>query len=191
MNKSKVKEKSSGSTTSHSDHSLLDYEAFYFDVDHIKEKSSGSTTSHSDLSLLEYVSFHFDFLIDPPPIAKRSDSHHEEFIDGLAHLISPPEYYILPLDDFSTTSFVSDSLLLTDPSEIKTFLSFPSRNEDKVFDLGILIIDGVFTFIRKSPILLIDNFMIDKYHILSEISLMTESSVSFLPMDKEFQGESS
>ncbi|GJS74394.1 putative reverse transcriptase domain-containing protein [Tanacetum coccineum] len=247
------------------------YEALYFDVDHIKEKSSGSTTSHSDLSLLEYVSFHFDFSIDPPPIAKRSDSHHEDFTDGLAHIISSPEYdhfyfdleanpreltrvlkkdisetltkdliihdlndfplllsdcdfifskefpkinllvlfpsrnkdkifdpgifiikgvqsqiyYILPLDDFSTTSFVSDSLLLTDPSEIKTFLSFPSGNEDKVFDPGILIIDGVFTFTRKSPILLIDNFMIDKYHILSEISLMIESSVSFLPMDKE------
>ncbi|GKF38031.1 hypothetical protein Tco_0114789 [Tanacetum coccineum] len=87
-----IEEKSSGSTTSHSYHYLLDYEAFYFDVDHIKEKSSGSTTSHSDISLLEYVSFHFDFLIDPPPIAKRSDSHHEEFIDGLTHIISPPEY---------------------------------------------------------------------------------------------------
>ncbi|GJX03658.1 reverse transcriptase domain-containing protein [Tanacetum coccineum] len=85
-------EKSSGSTTSHSDHSLLDYEAFYFDVDHIKEKTSGSTTSHSDLSLLEYVSFHFDFSIDPPPIAKRSNSHHEEFTNELAHIISPPKY---------------------------------------------------------------------------------------------------
>ncbi|GKF02607.1 hypothetical protein Tco_0029530, partial [Tanacetum coccineum] len=84
--------------------------------------------------------------------------------------------YILPLDDFSTTSFVSDSLLLTDPSEIDTFLLFLSRNEDKVFDPGIFFINGVFSFTRKTPHLLSDNFLIDKCHILSEISLMTESS---------------
>ncbi|GKC79053.1 hypothetical protein Tco_1129827 [Tanacetum coccineum] len=90
--------------------------------------------------------------------------------------------YILPLDDFSTTPFVSDSFLLTDPSKIGTFLSFPSRNEDKVFDPGILIIDGVFSFTRKYPHLLINNFMIDKFHILSE---------NFHPKDKEIQGKSS
>ncbi|GJR77384.1 putative ribonuclease H-like domain-containing protein [Tanacetum coccineum] len=64
------KEKSSGSTTSHSNHSLSEYESFCFDVDHIEEKSSGSTTSHSDLSLPslpEYKSFHFDLSIDPLP----------------------------------------------------------------------------------------------------------------------------
>ncbi|GJW01490.1 reverse transcriptase domain-containing protein [Tanacetum coccineum] len=52
-----MEEKSSGSTTTHSDYSLPDYEAFYFDDDHIEEKSSGSTTTHSDFSLLEYDSF--------------------------------------------------------------------------------------------------------------------------------------
>nr|GFB48182.1 hypothetical protein [Tanacetum cinerariifolium] len=52
---------SSGSTTTHSDISLLDYEAFSFDDDHIKEISSGSTTTHSDISLSEYDSFIFDF----------------------------------------------------------------------------------------------------------------------------------
>nr|GEU74162.1 hypothetical protein [Tanacetum cinerariifolium] len=96
---------SSSRTTSHFDHSLPDYEAFYFDVDHKKEKSSGSTTSHFDPSLLEYESFYFDVdlkecddllyydpLIDPPLIAERSDSHHEEFADELAHIISSPKY---------------------------------------------------------------------------------------------------
>ncbi|GKB06077.1 hypothetical protein Tco_0834310 [Tanacetum coccineum] len=68
-----IKEKSSGSTTSYSNHSLPEYESFCFDVDHIEEKSSGSTTSHSDLSLLEYESFLFDLLIDPLPLADRSD----------------------------------------------------------------------------------------------------------------------
>ncbi|GKE23410.1 hypothetical protein Tco_1434922 [Tanacetum coccineum] len=74
-----MEEKSSGSTTTHSDFSLPDYDAFYFDDDHIEEKSSGSTTTHSDFSLLEYDSFIFDLLIDPFPPADRSVSHYGEF----------------------------------------------------------------------------------------------------------------
>nr|GFA26863.1 hypothetical protein [Tanacetum cinerariifolium] len=69
---------SSGSTTTHSDISLSDYEAFSFDDDHIKEISSGSTTTHSDISLFEYDSFIFDLT-------------HREFVDELAHIISPPK----------------------------------------------------------------------------------------------------
>ncbi|GJY73130.1 homeodomain-like protein [Tanacetum coccineum] len=87
-----IEEKSSGSTTTHSDYSLPDYEAFYFDDDHIKEKSSGSTTTHSDFSLPEYDPFIFDLSIDPFSPAYRSVSHHEDFTDELAHIISPPEY---------------------------------------------------------------------------------------------------
>nr|GEX44016.1 hypothetical protein [Tanacetum cinerariifolium] len=55
-----LEEISSGSTTTHSDISLSDYEAFYFYDDHIKEIRSGSTTTHSDVSLSEYDSFIFD-----------------------------------------------------------------------------------------------------------------------------------
>nr|GFC52178.1 hypothetical protein [Tanacetum cinerariifolium] len=43
-----LEEISSGSTTTHSDISLPDYEVFYFYDDHIEEISSGSTTTHSD-----------------------------------------------------------------------------------------------------------------------------------------------
>ncbi|GJS81908.1 reverse transcriptase domain-containing protein [Tanacetum coccineum] len=162
-------EKSSGNTTSQSDHSLPDYEAFCFDVDHQEEKSSGSTTSHSDLSSLEYESFYFDLSIDPLPPAERSDSHHEEFADELAHIISLPKnkdkvfdlgiftingvhskrFSILLLDDFSSILFVRDCFFLTDPSKIETFLSFPSGNEDKVFDPGILLNNGIFFFHEK------------------------------------------
>nr|GEX94886.1 hypothetical protein [Tanacetum cinerariifolium] len=81
-----VKEISSGSTTTRSDISLLDYEALY--DDHVKEISSGSTTTHSDCSL--YDSFIFDLLINPSPPADRSDFY--EFADELAHIIPPPEY---------------------------------------------------------------------------------------------------
>nr|GEW67809.1 hypothetical protein [Tanacetum cinerariifolium] len=66
-------------TTTHSNISLSDYEAFSFDDDHIKEISSGNTTTHSDISLSEYDSFIFDFA-------------NEEFADEIAHIISPPEY---------------------------------------------------------------------------------------------------
>ncbi|GKF46158.1 hypothetical protein Tco_0135960 [Tanacetum coccineum] len=87
-----MEENSSGSTTTRSDYSLLDYEAFYFDDDHIEEKSSGSTTTRSDISLSKYDSFIFDLSNDPFPTADRSDFYHEEFADELAHIISPPEY---------------------------------------------------------------------------------------------------
>nr|GFB67898.1 hypothetical protein [Tanacetum cinerariifolium] len=56
--------------------SLPEFENFYFDLGEI---SSGSTTTHSDISLSKYDSFIFDFA-------------NEEFVDELAHIISPPEY---------------------------------------------------------------------------------------------------
>nr|GEY21178.1 hypothetical protein [Tanacetum cinerariifolium] len=87
-----LEEISSGNTTTHSDISLPDYEAFYFDDDHIEEISSGSTTTHFDISLSEYDSLTFDLSNDQRPPTDRSDLTHEEFVDELAHIISPPEY---------------------------------------------------------------------------------------------------
>nr|GEY12970.1 hypothetical protein [Tanacetum cinerariifolium] len=81
-----LEEISSGSTTTRSDISLPEYEAFY--DDHIKEISSGSTTTHSDCSL--YDSFIFDLSINPFPHADMSDFY--EFTDELAYIISPLEY---------------------------------------------------------------------------------------------------
>nr|GEU70244.1 hypothetical protein [Tanacetum cinerariifolium] len=81
-----VKEISSGSTTTRSDISLLEYEAFY--DDHVNEIISCSTTTHSDSSL--YDSFIFDLSINPFPPTDRSDFY--EFADELIHIISPPEY---------------------------------------------------------------------------------------------------
>nr|GFA28865.1 hypothetical protein [Tanacetum cinerariifolium] len=66
---------SSGSTTTHSDISFLDYKAFSFNNDHIKEISSGSPTTQSGISRSEYDSFYFA---------------HEELVDELAHIISSP-----------------------------------------------------------------------------------------------------
>nr|GFC92316.1 hypothetical protein [Tanacetum cinerariifolium] len=87
-----LEEISSGSTTTHSDISLPDYKAFYFNDDHIEEISNGSTTTHSDISLFEYDSFIFDILNDQFPHIDRSHFTHEEFTDELAHIKSPSEY---------------------------------------------------------------------------------------------------
>nr|GEZ49180.1 hypothetical protein [Tanacetum cinerariifolium] len=87
-----LEEISSDSTTTHSDISLPDYEALSFNNNHIKEISGGSTTTHSDISLSEYDSFTFDLSNDQCPPIDRSDFTHEEFVDELAYIISPPEY---------------------------------------------------------------------------------------------------
>nr|GEZ87526.1 hypothetical protein [Tanacetum cinerariifolium] len=81
-----VEEISSGSTTTHPDISLPEYEAFH--DDHVKEFGSGSPTTHSDPPL--YTSFMFDLSINPFPPADRSDSY--EFTDELVPFISTPEY---------------------------------------------------------------------------------------------------
>nr|GEY49204.1 hypothetical protein [Tanacetum cinerariifolium] len=81
-----VEEISSGSTTTHPDISLPEYEAFH--DDHVKEISSGSPTTHFDSSL--YASLMFDLLINPFPPADRSDSY--EFTDELIPFISASEY---------------------------------------------------------------------------------------------------
>nr|GEY61768.1 hypothetical protein [Tanacetum cinerariifolium] len=69
--------------------SLPEFENFYFDLGEI---SSGSTTTHSDISLSEYDSFTFDLSNDQCSPTDRSDFTNEEFANELAHIISPPEY---------------------------------------------------------------------------------------------------
>nr|GFA76932.1 hypothetical protein [Tanacetum cinerariifolium] len=149
---------SSGSTTTHSDISLPDYEVFSFDDDHVKEISSGSTTTHSDISLSEYDSFIFDLT-------------HEEFVDELAHIISPPEYDCFYFRDLPNpgelmsvlSSGIRENLsitLMNLPIEddyspllayvVRIFVAYltypvippylhPFRNEDTIFDPGITI----------------------------------------------------
>nr|GEX25243.1 hypothetical protein [Tanacetum cinerariifolium] len=153
-----LEEISSGNTTTDSDISLPDYEAFSFNNDHVKEISSGSTATHSDISLSEYDSFIFDFA-------------HEEFTDELAHIISPPEYdcfYFWNLSDpgelmsilnsgirenLSTTSVnlpIEDDHSPLLAYVVWIFLAYltypvippylyPFENEETIFDRGITI----------------------------------------------------
>nr|GEU37470.1 hypothetical protein [Tanacetum cinerariifolium] len=153
-----TKETRSGSTTTHSDYSLSDYEAFYFDDDHIEDKIKGSTTTHFDFYLPEYDSFIFDLSIVPFPTADRSVSHHEEFADELTHIISSPEYdcFEIEPDQGELTSVVMDEyfatgddvelLLHRDPSTpmmsivsiLARFIDEPPLKEnDDLFDLDL------------------------------------------------------
>nr|GEZ76595.1 hypothetical protein [Tanacetum cinerariifolium] len=71
------------------DNSLPEFENFCFDLEEI---SSGSTTTHYDISLSEYDSFIFGLLNDQFLLTDRSDFTHAEFADELAHIISPSKY---------------------------------------------------------------------------------------------------
>nr|GEY31674.1 hypothetical protein [Tanacetum cinerariifolium] len=89
--------------------SLPEFEIFCFDLEEI---SSGSTTTHSDISLSEYDSFIFDLSNDQFPPTDRSDFTHEEFADELAHIISSPKYdcfYFRNLPDLSERFFILNS----------------------------------------------------------------------------------
>nr|GEW24035.1 hypothetical protein [Tanacetum cinerariifolium] len=134
--------------------------------------SSGSTTTHSDISLSEYDSFVFDLSNDQFPPTDRSDFTHEEFANELAHIISPSEYDCLYFWNFpdpgelisifnsgirenlSSTTRVNlpieddHSLLLA--YVVWIFLAYltypvippylhPFGNEDTIFDPGITI----------------------------------------------------
>nr|GEZ46784.1 hypothetical protein [Tanacetum cinerariifolium] len=92
--------------------SLPEFENFYFDLGEI---SSGSTTTHSYVSLSEYDLFIFDLANDQFPPTDRSDLTDEEFVDELAHIISPPEY-----DCFYFRNWL-------DPSELMSILNFRIR----------------------------------------------------------------
>nr|GEY59769.1 hypothetical protein [Tanacetum cinerariifolium] len=146
---------SSGSTTTHSDISLPDYEALYFNDDHIKEISSGSTTTHSDISLSKYDSFIFELahIISP----SEYDCFYLKDLPDPGELMSVLNYGIrenlsttlvnLPIkDDYSPLLayvvwiFVA---YLTYPG-IPPYLH-PFRNEDTIFDPGITI-NRVYSF---------------------------------------------
>nr|GEY27028.1 ribonuclease H-like domain-containing protein [Tanacetum cinerariifolium] len=140
---------SSGSTTTHSNISLPDYEAFCFDDDHIKEISSGSTTTHSDISLSEYDSFIFNFahiispseydcfyfrdLPDPGELMSVLNSRIRENLSP-TRVTLPIEEDHSPLLAYVVWIFVA---YLTYPV-IPPYLH-PFGNEDTIFDPGITI----------------------------------------------------
>nr|GEX02707.1 hypothetical protein [Tanacetum cinerariifolium] len=120
-----VKEISSGSTTTHPDISLPEYEVFH--DDHVKEISSGSPTTHSDSPI--YASFVFDLSINPFPPADRSDSY--EFTDELIPFISAPEYdcFLFKVEPNSrdfTKDVVENISPTKEPQVLNAFPTYPT-----------------------------------------------------------------
>nr|GEX61247.1 hypothetical protein [Tanacetum cinerariifolium] len=138
-----LEEISSGSTTTRSDNSLLEYEAFY--DDHVKEISSGSTTSHFDSSL--YDSFIFDLLINPFSPADRRDFY--EFADELTHIISPPEYDCFcfknePNSRDFTMDVMEDTFPIREPRVHDTLPTHPTHQLNLDF---ILSCESLFAYV--------------------------------------------
>nr|GEX70447.1 hypothetical protein [Tanacetum cinerariifolium] len=111
--------------------SLPEFENFCFDLEEI---SSGSTTTHSDISLSEYYSFVFDPSNDQFPPTDRSDFTHEEFINELAHIISPPEYdcfYFRNLPDPGELMSILNSGIRENLSSTTYLRDYPSKHRGR------------------------------------------------------------
>ncbi|GJQ97353.1 reverse transcriptase domain-containing protein [Tanacetum coccineum] len=132
--------------------SLPEYDRFYFDIEPDPGeltrllKKNISETLTKDLKIHELNDFPL-FLSDCDSIFSEkfseidllvlfpSGNKEKVFDPGIFTIngVHSKRFSILLLDDFSSILFVRDFLFLTDPSEIDTFLSFPSGNEDKIF----------------------------------------------------------
>nr|GEW15006.1 hypothetical protein [Tanacetum cinerariifolium] len=112
---------SSGSTTTHSDISLPDYEAFSFDDGHIEEISSDSTTTHSDLP-------------DPGELMSILNFGIRENLFSTTCVNLPVEDDYSPLLAYVVWIFLA---YLTYPV-IPPYL-YPFGNEDAIFDPCITI----------------------------------------------------
>nr|GEU41866.1 hypothetical protein [Tanacetum cinerariifolium] len=95
-----LEETSSGSTTTRSDISLLDYEAFY--DDHVKEISSGSTTTYSDFSPYDLFIFNFRSIHFLLPIGVIFMSSPMNSLTSYLHRIAPQ--YLLSFENEDTIS---------------------------------------------------------------------------------------
>nr|GFB28048.1 hypothetical protein [Tanacetum cinerariifolium] len=127
--------------------SLPEFENFCFDLEEI---SSGSTTTHSDISLFEYDSFIFNLSNDQFPPTDRSDFTHKNLPDpgewisnlnsGIHENLSTTSMNLPVKDDHSPLLtyvvwiFLAYLTYLVIPPYLHSF-----GNEDTIFDPGIAI----------------------------------------------------
>nr|GEY45445.1 hypothetical protein [Tanacetum cinerariifolium] len=131
-----LEEISSGSTTTHFDISLSEYDVFSFYNDHTEEIRSGSTTTQSYISLPEHDLFIIDLSNNQFPLIDRSDFTHEEFGDELADIISPPNYDCFYFGNFP------------DSSELISILNFGIReNLSSTTRMNLPVEDDYFSFL--------------------------------------------
>ncbi|GKA68684.1 zf-CCHC domain-containing protein, partial [Tanacetum coccineum] len=127
---------SSITSLSFSDNSLPEFESF---SDHTEETRSGSTTTHANYSLLEYESFHFDNLSlprpppEPPDICLDMLYNNESFEPGEGENIVVSN---VEEDDSFTFTIRTFLPFLTYPGVSP--LSSSTGSEDLIFDPGII-----------------------------------------------------
>ncbi|GJS09466.1 hypothetical protein Tco_0366262 [Tanacetum coccineum] len=126
---------SSETSLSFLDNSLPEFESF---SDHTEETRSGSTTTHANYSLPEYESFHFDNSSLPRPLPEPPDVcldmlYNDEFFEprGDGNVVVPN------VEEDNSFTFVIRTFLpfITYP-EVSPLSSF-TRSEDTIFDPGI------------------------------------------------------
>ncbi|GKA41223.1 hypothetical protein Tco_0733816 [Tanacetum coccineum] len=134
---------SSETSLSFSDNSLPEFESF---SDHTEETRSGSTTTHANYSLPEYESFHFDnpSLPRPPPeppdieILKPEINNFDVLYNDESFEPRGDENVVVPnVEEDNSFTFVIRTFLpfITYP-EVSPLSSF-TGSEDTIFDPGI------------------------------------------------------
>nr|GEY03140.1 hypothetical protein [Tanacetum cinerariifolium] len=137
----------SGSTTTHSDLSLPECEAFSFYDDHIKEIISGSTSTQSDftheefgdepahiISSPEYDCFYFGNFPDPGKLISSLNSGIRENLSSTTRVNLPVEDDYSPLLAYVVWIFLAYLTYPVIPPHLHSF-----KNEDIIFDPGITI----------------------------------------------------
>nr|GEV83613.1 hypothetical protein [Tanacetum cinerariifolium] len=142
-----TEETSSGSTTTHTDYSLLNYDSFLFEIepdqgeltsvvmeDNLGEpqKNSGSTTIHADISLLDLECFNFNSEPDSGELTIIVDSEIRENVLPTTNANLSPENDQSPLFAYVVWIFLS---FLTYP--VVPSYNLSSGNGDTIFDPGI------------------------------------------------------
>ncbi|GJX60371.1 hypothetical protein Tco_0291761 [Tanacetum coccineum] len=150
-----------------SDYSLPDYEAFYLDDNHIKEKSSGSTTTHDDFSQYDSFIFDLSINPFPPADRSDfyheefagelahiiSPSKYDDFYfkiepelgnftmdvveDIFDNPTREPRVHVLPTQP--TLHLDLDFTISSNSLGSDLIVSFPSGTRNKIFNPGILI----------------------------------------------------
>ncbi|GJX13417.1 hypothetical protein Tco_0205175 [Tanacetum coccineum] len=134
---------SSETSLSFLDNSLLEFESF---SDHTEETRSGSTTTHANYSLPEYESFHFDNMTLPhlPPelpdieILKPEINNFDMLYNDESFEPRGDENVVVPnIEEDDSFTFVIRTFLpfITYPKVSP--LSSSTRSEDTIFDPGI------------------------------------------------------
>ncbi|GJV72362.1 reverse transcriptase domain-containing protein [Tanacetum coccineum] len=123
-----------------------------------------------------------------PPQLLTSDSTLPE-----SHLSLLFCYHLLSERNFLSISSDQELLFHLELTVIETLLSFSSKNEDKVFNLGILTSKGVHYFTLGLSYRAYENFKIINVHpnILNESPMKIFPFFCFCPKDKRIRGESS